>query len=101
MQAFVVDDPNARFKVQANATGLPFSKIGQNVQLVVGTGNTITGQSGMTVNGTAAATATYPFILVELVTDPSGANGTDPTSGYNQVIVQFNNQVFRQLGGIS
>lgn len=100
--AYIVDDPNARFKVQADATGLPFSKIGQNVQLNVGSGgNTSTGISGMYVSGTTATTATYPFILVELVLDPPSNNGTDATSGYNQVIVQFNNEIFRQLTGIS
>jgi hypothetical protein len=99
--AFIVDDSNARFKVQADATGLAFAKVGQNLQLVVGTGNTATGVSGMYVSGTPATTATYPFILVELVTDPPGWNGTDATSGYNQVIVQFNNEIFRQLTGIA
>lgn len=98
--AYVIDDPNARFKVQSGSAGLPFSKIGQNVQLNVGTGNAITGFSGMYVES-PNTTSTLPFILVELVTDPSGVNGTDATSAYNQVIVQFNNEIFRQLSGIS
>lgn len=98
--AYVIDDPNARFQVQASSVGLPFAKVGQNVQLNVGTGNAVTGQSGMYVES-PATTATLPFILVDLVTDPSGWNGTDATSGYNQVIVQFNNEIFRQLTGIA
>ena len=81
--AYVIDDPNARFKVQADSTGLPFSKVGQNVQLNVGAGgNTTTGTSGMYVSGTTATTATYPFIYVEPITDPAGLNGTDSTTGY-------------------
>jgi len=99
--AYVVDDPNARFVVQADATGIPFSKVGQNAQLIAGAGNTLSGFSGMTLNSTTATTATFPFIIVDLVTDPPGQNGTDATSGYNQVIVQFNNEIFRQLTGIS
>ena len=101
--AYVIDDPTARFKVQADSTGLPFAKIGQNVQLNVGAGgNTSTGVSGMYVSGTPGTTSTYPFILVGLVTDPAGLNGTDATSGYNQVIVQFNNEIFKAgITGIS
>lgn len=101
VDAYVIDDPNARFRVQADSTGITFAKVGQNAQLIAGAGNTATGISGMTLNSTTATTATFPFIITGLVTDPAGANGTDATSGYNIVEVQFNNQIFRQLTGIS
>lgn len=101
VEAYVVDDPNARFRVQADSTGITFAKVGQNAQLIAGAGNTSTGVSGMTLNSTTATTATFPFIITGLVTDPSGFNGTDATAGYNIVEVQFNNQIFRQLTGIS
>lgn len=103
VNAKIVDNPDALFQVQADSTGLPFAKIGQNIQLNVGAGgNTATGISGMYVSGSPATTVTYPFILVDLVTDPAGANGTDGTSGYNIVTVGFNNEIFKAgLLGIS
>lgn len=99
--AYVIDDPNARFIVQSDSTGITFAKVGQNAQLVVGSGgNALLGTSGMYLNSTTATTATFPFIIVDLVTDPPGANGTE-SGAYNQVVVQFNNEIFRQLTGIS
>lgn len=95
--AYVVADPNALFKVQAGGTALGQSSVGQNVQLAVGTGNTFSGISGMFVQ-TPATTATLPFRIVSLVTAPPGQNGTDITTAYNNVIVQFNNSLFRANG---
>lgn len=100
VDAYIVDDPNARFRVQSDATGITFAKVGQNAQLIAGAGNTSTGVSGMTLNSTTATTATFPFIITGLVTDPPGTNGTD-SGAFNVVEVQFNNQIFRQLTGIS
>lgn len=97
VEAYVIDDPNAKFVVQAGGTNVGFSKLQQNIQLNVGTGNTATGISGMYVE-TPATTATLPFRVVDLVTDPPGQNGTDTTSAYNYVIVQFNNTLTRQSG---
>ena len=103
IDAYLIANPDALFEVQADSTGLPFAKIGQNIQLNVGAGgNTLNGQSGMYVSGTPATTATYPFILVDVVTTPPGAPGTDATSGYNIVQVGFNNEIFKAgITGIS
>lgn len=98
--ADVIDDPNATFRVQASSVGLPFAKVGQNVQLNVGTGSASTQSSGMYVES-PNTTATLPFKIVDTVTNPPGANGTDSTSGYNIVVVAFNNEIFKQLTGIS
>jgi len=99
--AYVVDDPNARFRVQSDSTGITFAKVGQNAQLIAGAGNTTTGLSGMTLNSTTATTATYPFIITGLVTEPAGANGTD-AGAYNVVEVGFNNMIFKTgITGIS
>lgn len=95
--AYVVNDPNAKFVVQAGGTNVGFSKIGQNIQLNVGTGNSANGISGMYVES-PATTATLPFRVVDIVTQPPGANGTDATAAYNYVIVQFNNTLTRASG---
>lgn len=99
--AMVQDDPVGLFQVQSASAGLPFAKVGQNVQLNVGTGSTVTGQSGMYVES-PATTATLPFIIVDVVSSPPGQSGTDSTTGYNIVTVAFNNEIFKAgLLGIS
>ena len=97
VEAYVVDDPNAQFVVQAGATAVGFDKIGEYIQLNVGTGNTATGISGMFVES-PATTVTLPFIVKGLVETPPGVNGTDSTSAYNLVIVGFNNASTRTNG---
>lgn len=95
--AQVINDPNAQFLCQAGGTNIGFADIGQNIQLNVGTGNTSTGISGMYVES-PNTTATLPFRVVGVVSDPPGINGTDIASAYNYVIVQFNNSLARASG---
>ena len=100
VEAYVIDDPNAQFVVQASgASAIGFANIGEYINLAVGTGSTATGISGMTVDqGTLGTTVTLPFQIKGLVQDPPGANGTDITSQYNHVIVAFNNASTRTNG---
>lgn len=97
VEAYVINDPNAQFICQAGGTVVGFNKIGQNIQLNVGTGNTSTGISGMFVEN-PATTATLPFRVVNVVSDPPGQNGTDPLTAFNYVVVQFNNSLARASG---
>lgn len=92
--AYVIDNPDAEFVVQAGGTAIGLASLNQNVQLNVGTGNTTTGQSGMYVENPSTAN-TLPFTITGFVQNPSGANGTDITTAYNWVTVTFNNEVFR------
>lgn len=101
--AYVIDDPNTRFIVQTSGTSFQISgtnanygtsPVGQLAQLNVGTGNSLSGISGMYLS-TVGTTNTFPFIITNLVTDPPGANGTDATSQYNWVEVGFNNEWLR------
>jgi len=103
VEAYIIDDPNAKFLVQSSDSGgtaaVTFANIGEYINLAVGTGNTATGISGMTVNvATLATTVTLPFRIVGLVTSPPGAEGTDTATEYNQVIVAFNNASTRTNG---
>jgi len=91
--AYVIDNPDALFVVQAGATAIGFTSINENAQLNVGTGSTTTGQSGMFID-TLGTTSTYPFIVVDFIQDPTGANGTDITTGYNWVVVGWNLEIF-------
>ena len=92
--AYVIDDPQAVFMVQAGGTAIGVASLNLNVQLAVGTGNTTTGQSGMFIQS-PANTSSLPFTITGFVQDPSGANGTDITTAYNYVLVTFNNEIFR------
>lgn len=104
--AYVVDDPNTRFKVMGNSTTFNItgtlatytsSPVGQYAQYAIGTGSTATGISGAYLN-TLATTVTLPFVVTDLITAPPGANGADPTTAYNWVVVGFNNEWMRTNG---
>lgn len=106
VEAYVIDDPNAQFVVQGNSTtfnisgtltSVTSSKVGQYAQFAIGTGNSSTGQSGAYLNS-VGTTVTFPFIVRGLIVTPPGADGADPTSAYNQVIVGFNNEWLRSNG---
>ncbi|MEG8007462.1 hypothetical protein U2444_14785, partial [Listeria monocytogenes] len=63
------------------------------IDVALGTGNTLSGRSGATVDfATLGATATLPFVIVGLGSDilPSGVNGTDNTAVNNIVLVKAN-----------
>lgn len=99
VEAFVVDDPNALFKVQANAGPITQTAIGQTADVVVGTGSTTTGISAMALD-TPTTTNTFPFKVVNVITSPPGANGTDLTTAYNYVIVTPNYQMYKTATGL-
>jgi len=94
----------SKFLVQSDATGIAFADIGQNIDVALGTGSTLTGQSGAYLDtGTLGTAATLPFRIVGLYGGAWGAGGnggvqpgtTGPYSGsatgaYNWVIVQAN-----------
>lgn len=92
------------FLVQSDSTGAAFADIGQNADVALGTGNTLTGQSGCYLDiSTINTTATLPFRIVGLYGGLMGAGGaggiqpgsTGPYSGsatgaYNWVLVRAN-----------
>jgi len=104
VEAYVIDDPNARFVVQSSGTGFPVTGTlaaqtsgvqGQYAQFTIGTGSTATGRSGAYISA-VGTTVTYPFIVVDYAV--SFANGGDPTTQYCNLIVGFNNEVWRTNG---
>jgi hypothetical protein len=102
VHAKIIDDPLTVFRVQANGQ-LTLAMIGMNAQFAIGSGNTQTGRSGATldvVTSPPAVTATFPFRIVDLVRDPPGSIGADPTTPYNWGYVTFNNQDYKSLTGI-
>lgn len=102
--AYVIDDPNARFIVQSSGSGFPVTGTattqtsgvqGQYAQFSIGTGNSSTGRSGAYISS-VGTTVTFPFIIVDYAV--SFGNGGDPTTQYCNLVVGFNNEVWRTNG---
>lgn len=106
----IIDDPQAVFRVATGpvAATLPLTQasVGLNAQFAYAPGGGSGGNGQPALNGLSTAcldmvtnvpavTATFPFRIVELIRDPPGANGADPTTPYNWCYVAFNNQDFR------
>lgn len=90
VEALIVDDAGAVFRVQANST-VGFADINAGVNFALGTGSDSTGQSGASIDiSTINTTVTLPFRILDIVTDPPGANGTDTTTPYGYALVRFN-----------
>lgn len=91
--AFVVDDPNAQFLVQASGVA-GNAAIGQNADLVqTVAGNTTSGVSGLELNtGSLAAASALNVKVVGVTTDPSNS---DLTAAYADLIVIINEHLYR------
>lgn len=99
IEAFVVADPNVVLAVQSDSTTPALTQLYLNVDFVVGTGNALTGLSGMYLDtANAATTDTFPFKIWE---QPAGVgNGYDQTTAYNVLYVTWNDQFLRQFSGL-
>lgn len=102
VNCYVVDDPNSQWMIQATTGPITLASVGFGCDITATpVGNTTTGYSGMSLaSPSAASAATLPFKLVNVVTSPPGANGTDVTTASNNVIVAFNNQIYKTQTGI-
>jgi hypothetical protein len=111
VKAYIIDDPDAMFLVQASTKGaITSSMIGLNVGITLNTttGNTTFGYSNVTVESTSVTSSnTQPFRLVDFYSaySPGSAvigvsggasnasnfiNGTDNANAANYVIVRLN-----------
>ena len=96
--AYVIDAPNALFRVAALLTAVPATSIGQNIGHSTGAGGTTVGAgfSSYTLDqSTLTTNSTLPWQVWSMF--PGVGNGTDNSSNYNWVIVRFNNTL-RQAG---
>jgi hypothetical protein len=128
VQAYVITDSNARFVVQTansntTATAVGQAQIGQNIGFAYldngtsGTetnGNTANGLSTMFADqytlssaGVTGANSFLPFRVIALANYIPGQasvlsaiNGNDQTSGYNEIVVGFNNAMPRNFAGV-
>jgi hypothetical protein len=90
--AFVVDDPTVLFNIQTSLAGITQASIGSNANFLAGSGSTITGQSGYTLDSSTIATAnpTRSLKIVALTPNVSNAFGVN----YNNALVKINNDVY-------
>ncbi len=97
-QAYVVDDPDALFQVQADGA-MAQTTLGTNVSLIqTAVGNTATGNSGVGVQASSAATtATLPIRVVDFVNAPGSAIGDAKTD----LIVRINTHFHRTATGVA
>lgn len=105
-RVLVVDDPNILFEIQQVTGGTPMTAndIGFNVNFVVGSGSTVTGLSGVTLdNTTEATTNTLDLKIVGMVNradnDPGSAVGTGADA--SRFLVRINrHRMVNQLAGV-
>lgn len=88
---FIVQTANSN----TTAVAVTLADVGQNSDVALGTGSTLSGMSGAYLDiNTFGTTATLPFRIVDIW---SGyGNGNDAASAYNKVIVQAN--IYQETG---
>jgi hypothetical protein len=99
--AYVVDDPNALFKVAVLTSGTTMgtasrADVGSNVPLVLNAGSTTTGDSafGVTLTG-AGTTATIPLRVIDVVPETATAADT-----YTELFVKINTHQYNNTTGV-
>jgi len=91
IQAFVLDDPDALFKVAVTAagastiSGVTQAAIGQNSALILTAGSTTSGDSNASISATTGAGTAVPMRIVAGVPETVNASGS-----FTEVIVKFN-----------
>ena len=104
--AYVVDDPNAVFKVVAcgsstTSTPTAYSRalVGSNVSLATATGSTATGDSYYGINGASAGTtATLPVRVIDVV--PASSYVSGGSTYYYEFIVKINLHQYNDTTGV-
>lgn len=99
VMAYVIDDPDALFKVAVVSSGTTIgyanrTSVGNNAVLVQNAGNTITGNSKVAIDNTTDTTSTWPVRVVDVV--PETAIAGNPGS-YTEVIVKWNQGMHQYL----
>lgn len=93
IMAYVIDDPDALFKVAVTAAGtstignVSRAVVGENSALIQTAGNTANGNSRVSISSTTATASTLPIRIIDVV--PETALAVNPAS-YTEVIVKWN-----------
>jgi hypothetical protein len=104
---YVVDDPNAVFKVVATVAGsttpTAYTRaiVGSNVALVAGAGSTNTGDSAYGIDGSSANTTnTLPVRVIDVVPDTATGAANVAATTYYEFLVKFNLHQYTDTTGI-
>jgi len=105
VEGYIINDPNAKFVAQSDATGIAAADVGSTIGFAIGSGNTSNGISGAYLDTTTINTATYnvyaPFKIVSVITDPPGSQGTlGNGQPYDYAVVAFNYVATKNFVGI-
>lgn len=106
--AYVVDDPNAIFKVVAvgsstTTTPAAYSRslVGANVALATAVGSTATGDSYYGINGASATTdAAFPIRVIDVVPDTATGPRDAAATTYFEFLVKFNQHQYNDTTGV-
>lgn len=96
--ALVADAPDLVFEVQEDAVGgaLAITAVGNNADLVVGSGNTSSGASGMQLDSSTAATTTAQLRVLGFSQDPKNEVGVANA----KVLVAINEHELKSTAGV-
>lgn len=103
--AYVVDDPNALFKVAVVSSGTTITYtdrtvVGSNLPLVQNGGSTTTGDSTIGVTATGGGTtATIPLRVIDVVPDTSVV--VSGTTYYYELLVKINTHQYNNTTGVA
>jgi len=104
---FVVDDPNAVFKVVATVAGsttpTAYTRaiVCSNVALVAGAGSTNTGDSAYGIDGSSANTTnTLPVRVIDVVPDTATGAANVAATTYYEFLVKFNLHQYTDTTGV-
>jgi hypothetical protein len=101
VRGYVVNDPNAQFVAQADATGAALVDVNATIGFVIGAGNTASGISGAYLDIANINVANNPFKIVAIINDPPTAPGTlSNGQPYDWAVVAFNNVNTRNFTGV-
>jgi hypothetical protein len=99
VQAYVLDDPDALFKVAVVSSGTTIgfvtrTAVGNNAVLVQNSGVAASGNSRVAIDDTTATTSTWPVRIIDVI--PETALAGNPGS-YTEVIVKWNQGMHQYL----
>lgn len=105
VEAYIINDPGARFIAQSDATGLALANVNATIGFVIGVGNTANGISGAYLDTTTLNVATYnlnaPFKVVGILQQPPTSPGTlGNGQPYDWAVVGFNDVFTRNFLGV-
>jgi hypothetical protein len=94
IEAYVLDDPDALFKVAVvadySSTAITYvnrTAVGNNAVLAQNTGNTSTGNSRVGIDDATGTTSTFPVRIVDVIAETAVAGSP---GSYTEVVVKWN-----------